>query len=650
MKALQADKQYLLTRLQTAEMQTSRAEYELHYLRSFLLDRVRPKSDRRKSRKRPRQDEAEPEVAPELPTPLETVGQANLPEQQLVPGEMPIPAGKQSKGPSEVSDAATLQLDSPGDVVMDDNAPQPEPVPSAEQNSVEERQPADQAPEEQPRASLDQVASRPHKGRRVTMGDAESEHLLLAASRLTRVSKRYNLPPPSPARALPYYSMAFPTYYPCGNGQYYQMPSPELQLQGPSSPQAMEEDWPEPSSRVLRSSRARAAGPRETPEPSAETPMAGNSLYAAGNPRKIGRPRGSPNKTKLIPLNETAASQRRMKALENAMTGKGRQSRSEEAEAGSAGFVGASGAEVASNDLGNATLDSQGSGLDLLLAARDMREPSAVPLAAGSLQNANGARGQNQASRIAVNGQRAGTQEYPEDEEEDYYYEDDEEEDQPLASTSRAVAGPSSSGQAGPSAGAVQRNLSALDVLADQAFGQNLDASNTAASNTFSVLGTSQPYGLNNPFPAMPAPAVGYTNGGYTQLTIPEQLARGVDATHHLIDPKDLKKGMTPAAALAKKARSPYLKWTAEEDEKLVLGVAEHGTRWDEVALQLPTRSYHQCRQRWLRGLRCESRWMFVENRADEPHCSGRCSASTSAASGNQDLDSCRSSRSSKGE
>ena len=88
--------------------------------------------------------------------------------------------------------------------------------------------------------------------------------------------------------------------------------------------------------------------------------------------------------------------------------------------------------------------------------------------------------------------------------------------------------------------------------------------------------------------------------------TIAEQLRLGVESSHHLIDQADIASGMTPAAALAKKARSPYTKWTPEEDELLVRGIAEHGTKWDEVAKGLEMRSYHQCRQRWLRGLKCE--------------------------------------------
>lgn len=46
------------------------------------------------------------------------------------------------------------------------------------------------------------------------------------------------------------------------------------------------------------------------------------------------------------------------------------------------------------------------------------------------------------------------------------------------------------------------------------------------------------------------------------------------------------------------------LKWNQDEDTDLVLAVIKWGQRWDAVAQEVPSRSYHQCRQRWLRGLK----------------------------------------------
>lgn len=124
---------------------------------------------------------------------------------------------------------------------------------------------------------------------------------------------------------------------------------------------------------------------------------------------------------------------------------------------------------------------------------------------------------------------------------------------------------------------------------------------------------TQQPWDQQFPQPAAStstdmSPRPVHSSYGYAipqQLTIAQQLSHGVDESHPLIDHDDLISGMTPAAALAKKSRSPYVKWTPEEDEKLVVSIAQHGTRWDLVAKALPSRSYHQCRQRWLRGMRC---------------------------------------------
>ena len=53
--------------------------------------------------------------------------------------------------------------------------------------------------------------------------------------------------------------------------------------------------------------------------------------------------------------------------------------------------------------------------------------------------------------------------------------------------------------------------------------------------------------------------------------------------------------------------RSPYLRWEMSEDEALVKAILKHGQRWEFVAQSVPSRTYHQCRQRWLRGLKCSS-------------------------------------------
>ncbi|KAI6124183.1 hypothetical protein EDD16DRAFT_575377 [Pisolithus croceorrhizus] len=52
-----------------------------------------------------------------------------------------------------------------------------------------------------------------------------------------------------------------------------------------------------------------------------------------------------------------------------------------------------------------------------------------------------------------------------------------------------------------------------------------------------------------------------------------------------------------------KRQRSPYMKWSKEEDELLTQAVAKYGQKWDLVQKALPSRGYHQVRQRWLRKL-----------------------------------------------
>ncbi|KAK9766361.1 hypothetical protein K7432_004606 [Basidiobolus ranarum] len=53
------------------------------------------------------------------------------------------------------------------------------------------------------------------------------------------------------------------------------------------------------------------------------------------------------------------------------------------------------------------------------------------------------------------------------------------------------------------------------------------------------------------------------------------------------------------------KGRSPYVKWTPEEDTLLRKAVSHLGcTNWQQISKEVPGRSYHQCRQRWLKVLK----------------------------------------------
>ena len=66
-----------------------------------------------------------------------------------------------------------------------------------------------------------------------------------------------------------------------------------------------------------------------------------------------------------------------------------------------------------------------------------------------------------------------------------------------------------------------------------------------------------------------------------------------------------------------KRPRSPYLRWEIAEDEALVNAILQNGQRWELVAQAVPSRTYHQCRQRWLRGLKCAYSSCAVRGNAD---------------------------------
>lgn len=139
------------------------------------------------------------------------------------------------------------------------------------------------------------------------------------------------------------------------------------------------------------------------------------------------------------------------------------------------------------------------------------------------------------------------------------------------------------------SPGAVQSHsdwLSALDVLADQA----------AASQTTTTTMESPPTLAASPLPS--------------DSCVVAPVATDVEVIPVEDDDDD-----DPEA---NKAASPsgksYVRWNLTEDELLVRGVIAHGHRWDAVASCVPNRTYHQCRQRWIRGLRCESESYLISS------------------------------------
>ncbi|WFC94918.1 hypothetical protein MBRA1_001556 [Malassezia brasiliensis] len=115
---------------------------------------------------------------------------------------------------------------------------------------------------------------------------------------------------------------------------------------------------------------------------------------------------------------------------------------------------------------------------------------------------------------------------------------------------------------------AAQDKLSALDVLADQAAaheGPHVHGHRRTHSSSQAQLGT----------PAW-TPVATKT------------------ASASAVKPRPVGGNQSP------EKRLPYVRWSAEEDTKLRRAIKEYGQRWEHVARAVGTRSYHQCRQRYL--------------------------------------------------
>lgn len=76
--------------------------------------------------------------------------------------------------------------------------------------------------------------------------------------------------------------------------------------------------------------------------------------------------------------------------------------------------------------------------------------------------------------------------------------------------------------------------------------------------------------------------------------------------------------------------RLPYVRWSEEEDTKLRAAIEEYGQRWELVARSVGTRSYHQCRQRYLLMRRKEAaaRENGSDNRQNGQHAATAAAAS----------------------
>ena len=110
-------------------------------------------------------------------------------------------------------------------------------------------------------------------------------------------------------------------------------------------------------------------------------------------------------------------------------------------------------------------------------------------------------------------------------------------------------------------------SVSALDVLANQAVGEQHPPSPT----------TPRRYYDQASYPYMPSGSTSLPSSTRTTPTKPKSLG-----------------GQSP------EKRLPYVRWSTDEDIKLRRAIKEHGQRWEYVARAVGTRSYHQCRQRYL--------------------------------------------------
>lgn len=147
-----------------------------------------------------------------------------------------------------------------------------------------------------------------------------------------------------------------------------------------------------------------------------------------------------------------------------------------------------------------------------------------------------------------------------------------------------------------PSAGGSQA-LSALDLLADQA---------TASQNPSQGSDKSGEYEGVSPIGSLSSEDEmaldGEPRGKHTSRLASSRVhegsrdskANGSHGSSRTSDGKSFGGNQNP------EKRLPYVRWTAEEDTKLRAAIKEHGQRWELISRAVGTRSYHQCRQRYL--------------------------------------------------
>lgn len=150
-------------------------------------------------------------------------------------------------------------------------------------------------------------------------------------------------------------------------------------------------------------------------------------------------------------------------------------------------------------------------------------------------------------------------------------------------------------GPSGPPSAGGSQALSALDLLADQA---------TASQNPSQGSDKSADYEGVSPIGSL---------SSEDEMTIDGEPRRksGSRSVGSRAQDGSRKNGSQGSSSRASEGKSfggnqnpekrlPYVRWTAEEDTKLRAAIKEHGQRWELISRAVGTRSYHQCRQRYL--------------------------------------------------
>ncbi|KAK0534184.1 hypothetical protein OC842_002717 [Tilletia horrida] len=149
--------------------------------------------------------------------------------------------------------------------------------------------------------------------------------------------------------------------------------------------------------------------------------------------------------------------------------------------------------------------------------------------------------------------------------------------------TPRPVKGKGSLGVKGASGGGDGAGLSALDLLADQAAASSTQSQHSGDS------GSEQPSG---PL------ALGGT--GRAVFSGGEEEGMDVEQPSPKVGGGAGSGSGGSSAQASQEKRSTYTRWSGEEDTKLRAAIKQHGQRWELVSRAVETRSYHQCRQRYL--------------------------------------------------